>query len=65
MIFRLFLIAIVGWAMVKLYRLLTGGAAAARRGGTFGGRRNASTRRYDGKAVDAEFEDLDNTNDSR
>lgn len=65
MIFRLFLIAIVGWAMVKLYRLLTGGSATMRRGGAFGGRRTPSSRRYEGKAVDAEFEDLDNTNDSR
>ena len=59
MFFRMFLIAIIGWGIFKLYRLLTGKSAPA----PF--RRAARPKRYEGKAVDAEFEDLDGNGDRK
>lgn len=55
MFFRIFLIGIVSWAIFKLYRLLTGGRGQ----GPSRFYRASQPRRYQGKAVDAEFEDLD------
>lgn len=55
MFFRIFLIGIISWAIFKLYRLLTGGRGS----GPTRFYRAPQPRRYQGKAVDAEFEDLD------
>jgi hypothetical protein len=56
MLFRIFLIGMISWAIFKLYRILTG-----RRGGVSPFQRGTRPRRYEGKAVDADFEDLDDT----
>lgn len=58
MLLRLIFIAVIGWFIFRLYRLLTGTSRGQRRP------RNpfeSSRRRknFDGKAVDAEFEELD------
>lgn len=57
MFFRILLIAMIVWGIFRLYRMLTGKGAAT----PF--KRPARPKRYQGKAVDAEFEDLDDKSD--
>lgn len=59
MFFRILLIGMISWAIFKLYRILIGsgtrGASAFQRGSQNG--------RYKGKAVDAQFEELNDDAD--
>jgi len=56
MFFRIFLIGMISWAIFKLYRLLTGG-----RRGASSFQRAPRNGRYDGKAVDAQYEEVDDS----
>ncbi len=57
MFFRILLISIISWGIIKLYRILTG--SRGRGSGQF--RQTAQRRGYDGRAVDAQFEEVDDT----
>ena len=55
MFFRILLIAMISWGILKLYRILTGKGGG--KASTF--QRRSQPRRYQGTAVDADFEDID------
>lgn len=58
MIFRLIFMIAIGWFIYTLFRRLTGsGRRSAGSANPF--RRTTRKSRFDGKAVDADFEDLD------
>ncbi|MDT8322564.1 MAG: hypothetical protein RRA94_00530 [Bacteroidota bacterium] len=58
MIFRLIFMIAIGWLVYRLFRRFTG--AGRRSGGTANPfRRSSRKSRFDGKAVDADFEELD------
>ena len=60
MLFRVLLFALIGWFIYRIYRRLTGSSASA------GPKRNPFSRprrKFDGEAVDADFEELDNDRD--
>ncbi|GEM_PF-2172750 len=64
MLFRIIFIAVIGWFVFRLFRMLTGASRGRQRP------RNPfeSTRRrknFDGKAVDADFEELDDERDEK
>ena len=58
MLLRLFIILSIGWFIYTLYRRLTGAGRRAG-GGQNPFQRSAGKSRFDGKAVDADFEELD------
>ncbi|MCB2205446.1 hypothetical protein KQI65_11920 [bacterium] len=61
MLFRFIFIAIISWLVYSLFRRLFGGSqrSSASRGPF---QRTARKRRFDGQAVDADFEELDDRN---
>ncbi|MFZ1731317.1 MAG: hypothetical protein WBQ23_07765 [Bacteroidota bacterium] len=61
MFFRILLISFISWAAVKLFRILTG----KKRPAAAPFRQNTSRKSYDGQAVDAQFEEVDDTSDTR
>ncbi len=61
MFFRILFISLVSWAVVKLFRMLTGKRNRASR--PF--QRKTQSKSYDGRAVDAQFEEVDDTDHSR
>ncbi|MBE0645326.1 MAG: hypothetical protein IH600_14685 [Bacteroidetes bacterium] len=61
MFFRILLISIISWGIMKLYRILT----SSRRRGPAASRPNGNQRSYDGRAVDAQFEEIDDETKTR
>lgn len=61
MFFRILLISLVSWAVVKLFRMLTG--SNRRPGSPFQQRPKGKS--YEGRAVDAQFEEVDDSANSR
>jgi hypothetical protein len=61
MFFRMLLISLVSWAVFKLFRILTG----SRRRASAPFQQNTRRRSYEGKAVDAQFEEVDGNDGTR
>ncbi len=61
MFFRILLISFISWGIFKLYRILTG----RRRPGPAPFQQERARHGYDGRAVDAQFEEVDDAPNSR
>ncbi|MBN1447663.1 MAG: hypothetical protein JXA28_07010 [Bacteroidetes bacterium] len=62
MLFRILLFALIGWFIYRIYRRLTGSSSP---GGASRNPFQRSRRHFDGKAVDADFEELDDDRSSK
>jgi hypothetical protein len=61
MFFRILLISLISWAVLKFFRYLTG--KKKRPSGPF--QRNTRRKPYEGRAVDAQFEEVDDPSGAR